>query len=184
MNKFPNKCIVDTNVPKTASLANNAQNIPAYLIKCVLACVKAIQHVTKNGGLVLDNGGDIYREYRRQLSLSGQPGVGDVFMKWVHDNQWKLPSEDRVTITKSNGSYLEFPSDPRIKTFDKSDHKFIAVANAHSTKPPILQATDSEWWGVKSVLKDNGITVVFLCPKFVETKYNAKKKNNSDVSRN
>ena len=50
-----------------------------------------------------------FDEYRQQLSLKGQPGVGDAFMKWVHDNRWALSDDQRVTITKNEDSYGEFP---------------------------------------------------------------------------
>ena len=51
----------------------------------------------------------------------------------------------------------------------QSDRKFVAVANAHPAKPPILQSTDSKWWGWKEALQEVGITVHFLCPEYVKT---------------
>jgi hypothetical protein len=89
MIKMPPKCVVDTNVPKTANLAQDPDSVSDDLIACVLNCVEAIDHVVKNGGLVIDAGNEIFTEYRHQLSMSGQPGVGDRFMKWVHDNRWQ-----------------------------------------------------------------------------------------------
>ena len=109
MTGLPKKCLVDTNVPKTANLALDPAMIPQELTGCVLACVEAIEHVVKKGGLVIDDGDEIFDEYRQQLSLKGQPGVGDRFMKWVHDNRWNFPNADRVTITKNGESYDEFP---------------------------------------------------------------------------
>jgi hypothetical protein len=138
---------------------------------CILACVEAIEHVIKKRGLVLDSGDEIFDEYRRQLSMKGQPGVGDRFMKWVHDHRWSLPDSNRVTITKKEESYVEFPAHDGLENFDNSDRKFVAAANAHPEKPPILQATDSKWWGWKDFLAEAGITVHFLCPEYVETKY-------------
>ncbi|RKZ60624.1 MAG: hypothetical protein DRQ44_12540 [Gammaproteobacteria bacterium] len=174
MSNLLKKCLIDTNVPKTANLSLNPATIPQELIGCVQACVEAVDHTVKKGGLVLDSNDEIYNEYRRNLSLSGQPGVGDGFMKWVHDNRWKLPDADRVTITKSGDSYDEFPDHDGLIQFDKSDRKFIAVANAHPEKPPVLQATDSKWWGWKDALKEVGITVQFLCTDYVELKYQEK----------
>jgi hypothetical protein len=138
MNDLPKKCLVDTNVPKTANLAIDPLKISDELMPCVSACVKAIEHVIKKGGLVLDAGDEIFTEYRRQLSLKGQPGLGDRFMKWVHDNRWKFPDTDRVTITWNGESYDEFPNHNELINFDTSDRKFVAVANAHPEKPPIL----------------------------------------------
>lgn len=171
MSSLPKKCLVDTNVPKTANLAIDPAAIPDELAGCVLACVEAVNHVVKNGGLVIDCGDEIFTEYRKQLSISGQPGVGDGFMKWVHDNRCSFPAADRVTITKNDGSYEEFPDRKGLHNFDNSDRKFIAVANAHPDKPPILQATDSKWWGWKDALAGVGIAVHFLCPDYAKAKY-------------
>ena len=177
MTESQKKCILDTNVPKTANLTSNPAAIPKKLVGCVLACVEAVNHVVKKGGLVLDSNDEIFNEYRSNLSLSGQPGVGDGFMKWVHDNRWSLPEIDRVKITPNDASYDEFPDHVGLVNFDNSDRKFVAVANAHPTKPPILQATDSKWWGWKTALFEAGITVNFICNDFIETKYSEKMEN-------
>jgi len=171
---LPEKCLVDTNVPKTANLATQpdpASDVPDC---CVLACIEAIEHVIRKRALVMDAGDEIFDEYRQQLSMRGQPGVGDRFMKWVHDHRWSFSNSDRVVITKNGDSYDEFPDHDGLKEFDKSDRKFVAVANAHSEKPPILQATDSKWWGWKEALEEVGITVHFLCPEYAETKHTEK----------
>lgn len=173
--KLPEKCIVDTNVPLTANRALAPAEIPQELIACVDACITAIEHVTQNGGLVIDAGDEIFEEYRHGLSMKGQPGIGDKFMKWVHDNRWKFPDSDRVVITKDGTSYKEFPDHAGLVDFDPSDRKFVAVANAHGNNPTILQATDSKWWGWKDALEDMGIVVCFLCPDYAKDKYVQKK---------
>lgn len=171
MRSFSEKCLIDTNVPKTANLALDPENISDDLTGCVLACIVAIDHVVKKGGLILDAGEEIFTEYRNNLSMSGQPGVGDRFMKWVHDNRWGFPAADRVTITKNGDSYDEFPDHDDLADFDISDRKFIAVSNAHPDKPRIIQATDSKWLGWRDALAEFGITVDFLCLEYVEIKY-------------
>ena len=171
---LPKKCLVDTNVPVNANLATNPEPYSDVPDECVLACIEAIEHIIKKRGLVIDEGNEIFDEYRQQLSMKGQPGVGDRFMKWVHDNQWGLPDTDRVTITKNGESYDQFPDHNGLNDFDNSDRKFIAVANTHPAKPPVLQATDSKWWGWKDALKEVGITVQFLCSDYIEAKYQEK----------
>lgn len=174
MSSLPKKCVVDTNVPKTANLSSDPLNIPGELAACVSTCVDYIEHVVQNGGLVIDTGDEIFCEYLQNLSVSGQGGVGNAFMKWVTDNRWNFPQEDRVAITKNGESYNEFPNHGGLSDFDISDRKFIAVANAHPVKPPVLQATDSKWWGWKDALKEVGIVVEFLCPDYVEAKFEKK----------
>jgi len=171
MGEFPVKCLVDTNVPVTANKAKNIELIPDELVRCVFSCIEAIEHVVKNSGLVIDSGDEIFSEYRKNLKLRGQPGVGDKFMKWVHDKRWSFPKEDRVTITKVGKSYKEFPAHAGLADFDNSDRKFVAVANAHPEKPPILQATDSHWLKWIDALQEVDIKVLLLCPVHIKKTY-------------
>lgn len=84
--------------------------------------------------------------------MSGQPGVGDSFAKWVHDHQWNSNKVDRIVISKNGHSYDQFPDHGDLTQFDNSDRKLVAVANVHPEKPTILQAADSKWWGWKDAL--------------------------------
>lgn len=168
------ECLVDTNVPITANLAVKPDDIPDELANCVSSCVKTIENIRKNGGLVMDEGNEIFREYLDHLSLSGQPGLGNVFMKWVHDHSWNADMVTQVRITKNGDSYDEFPAHGELSNFDPSDRKFVAVANAHPEKPPIVQATDSKWWGWEKTLARVGITVKFPCRDYVKARYEKK----------
>lgn len=168
---LPRRCLVDTSVPKTANLATQPDPDSDVPDACVLACIEAVEHVINRRGLIIDTGDEIAREYRQQLSMKGQPGVGDRFMKWVHDNCWSLHDSQRVPITKNGDSFDEFPKHDGLEDFDPSDRKFVAVANAHADKPPILQATDSKWWGWKDALAEVGIMAHFLCPEYAEAKF-------------
>lgn len=172
--KVPAKCIVDTNVPIAANMATDPAEIPDELVGCVQVCVAAITVVMEQGGLVIDAADDIFNEYQANLRLAGQPGLGDAFIKWVHDKRWSFPEEDRVAITRDGASYEEFPDHKDLSAFDNSDRKFVAVSNAHPKKPPILQATDSKWWGWYEALAKVGIKVQFLCPTYIEKKYEQK----------
>nr|NJM02567.1 hypothetical protein [Desulfobacula sp.] len=172
--KVSPKAVVDTNVPKTANLSNSPALISDDLAFCVAECVNAVENIIKKGGLVMDDGNDIFDEYRKQLSMSGEPGIGDKFLKWVHYHRFGFPPSDRVPITKNGDSYDEFPNHEALRDFDMSDRKFVAVANRHADNPPILEATDSKWWGWKEALKESGISVRFLCPDYIRTKYQEK----------
>ena len=162
---------MDTNVPITANHAVKPGDIPKELANCVHSCVETIESIVNNGGLVMDEGNEIFYEYLGHLSLGGQPGLGNVFMKWVHDHRWNADKITQVRITKNGGSYDEFPYHIGLRNFDPSDRKFVAVANAHSEKPPIVQATDSKWLGWEKALAKVGIAVDFLCRDYAEAKY-------------
>ncbi|HQL86387.1 MAG: PIN domain-containing protein [Lentisphaerae bacterium] len=175
---LPDKCLVDTNVPIIANQASRTPQPGDRPDECVKACINAILHVIdeKRRGLILDANGEILKEYRKNLKSSGQPGVGDHFLKWVLTYQSSLPEHQIVPINKRGDSYEEFPLHEKLKDFDRSDQKFIAVANAYGKKKkaPILQATDSKWWGWKEALSEVGIEVIFLCPEYVERKFTEK----------
>jgi hypothetical protein len=163
--------VVDTNVPIAAS-RRSEQASPA----CVLRCEEAVLRVLNDQvRLALDDDGLIIEEYRANLSPSGEPGIGDRFLKWVLTN-WANPARcDLVPITSIEGrGFEEFPDRKGLERFDPSDRKFVAVAHAHGGTPPILQALDSKWWGYQGELQAAGLVVTFLCPTEVRTTYERK----------
>ncbi|WP_322487868.1 hypothetical protein [Chloroflexus sp.] len=119
--------VVDTNVPITA----NSQAKHASLA-CRLACINALQPIRAQRRIALDDDGLILREYQKNLSLRGQPGVGDTFFKWLWDNQAnrQICAKVPITYTKDDQEFAEFPADLRLHSFDRSDRTFVAVARA------------------------------------------------------
>ena len=67
--------VVDTNV---AIVANGTDTNASP--SCQLATLEALRDILKGGRIVVDAAGDMLAEYRRLLSSSGQPGVGDQFL--------------------------------------------------------------------------------------------------------
>lgn len=154
------KCqVVDTNVLVVA----NGRNGGSYA--CARNCARALLDIKHFGVIVIDDGDLILSEYRTHCSLSGQPGLGDSFIRWIHDNCGRGELVHMVALTRreGGGDFAEFPEHPELAEFDPADKKFVAVANAHQDKPPILQASDSKWWDWKDPLMSSGITVEFLC---------------------
>lgn len=170
----PDLRVVDTNVAKIANLAIQPDSDSDVPLECIYACIEALKQVTDEKGLVIDAGDEIFTEYRNNLSMKGQPGVGDAFMKWVYTHQWSLPEDQRVNITKNGDSYEEFPDHDNLNDFDRSDRKFVAVANAHPSKPAIVEATDSKWWGWKDALSECGICVQYVCEEYIKATYQKK----------
>jgi len=159
-------CVVDTNVPVVANRRQGESRT------CANACAQALLNIKKSGLLVLDDQDGILKEYRGHLSLSGQPGVGDSFVKWAHDNAGRQDLVQRVRITPSPGTakeFQEFPDSAELTGFDRSDQKFVAVALSHSQNPPILNGTDQDWWNYRKALKAAGVQVRFLCPERFQT---------------
>jgi hypothetical protein len=81
-------------------------------------------------------------------------------------NLWNSSRCTQVKLTPKHGDneeFEEFPDHPGLRTFDRSDRVFVAVANAHPTHPPILAACDTDYWQHRDALGACGIIVDFLC---------------------
>lgn len=153
--------VVDTNV---AVVANDGGSTPQADRRCVLACTEELLRLRK-ARVCLDSGDRILAEYRQNLSLSGQPGVGDWFMMWLHQNQHNRSVCERVDITEHDErGFVEFPDDPELEKFDRSDRKFVAVALRSRLGATILNAVDSDWSHHRDALLAHGVAVKELCP--------------------
>jgi hypothetical protein len=157
--------VVDTNVPVVAN-GRNEQADP----DCVIACIDSLANVREHGVVVLDGGMQILYEYMRNISMSGQPGPGDLFMKWVWTVQADVSRCERVQLTLregNSGDFAEFPDDADLIHFDRSDRKFVAVALKSANKPEVLNAVDSDWSIHHAALERAGVSITFLCPQHV-----------------
>jgi len=162
--------VIDTNV---LLVANNQHE--GVSPECVLECVNRLEHILGNGVVVIDDARHILSEYQNKTQLKPPKGVGDVFLKWLLQNQFNLQRVHQVSITKTSpDTFAEFPVPALQATFDSHDRKFPAVANAHPDKPPIWQATDCKWLDWWPALSHAGITVEFLCGKDICRFYQAK----------
>ncbi len=152
--------IVDVNV---AIVANGKS--PQADNRCQLSCVRSLKDVQRNV-ICLDDGDRIFKEYLDHLSMSGQPGVGDEFMDWLNQNRYTPSACERVAIRgHPERDFEEFPDDPALMAFDRSDRKYAAVARASRHSPHILNAVDSDWRNFEPELSRHGINVSELCPQ-------------------
>jgi hypothetical protein len=157
--------VVDTNVAVVANATDTHADAD-----CVLACINALAEIVKNGIVVIDNANLILLEYHKNLNLSGQPGPGDGFMKWLWSVQAVAARCERVAVTPGGpdgNDFVEFPRDPALVNFDREDRKFVAVAVKSRLAPHILNAVDSDWKIHHGALVRNKVTIRFLCPQHV-----------------
>ena len=156
--------VVDTNVVVVANGRSEQASSD-----CVETCGERLEEIMRGEKtLVLDNRWIILREYMQNLRSNGAD-VGDRFLGWILVN--KDDRCDLVSITSVDGSdneFEEFPPDPALKDFDPADRKFVAVALAHSERPPILQAVDSQWWDFRDAFRRNDIIVEFICEEDIQ----------------
>lgn len=152
--------MVDTNVTVVANRKNDEPR------SCAASCADALYEITRKGLLVIDDGELIFGEYKTYLSFAGQPGAGDYFFKWLSDNRYRTDRVARVALADDltrPGEFEAFPDDADLAGFDHSDRKFVAVALTHSERPPVLNATDSDWWNYKDALLRHDVRVRFVC---------------------
>lgn len=151
--------IIDTNVPVVAN-----GNASQASLSCRKMCVERIKRVLNSKEtLVIDDKWLVIKEYKQQLSESGQPGIGDQFLKWVLRHHLQYIVRVPINPTQTDKQFDEFPDDKELAKFDLSDRKFVAIAIAHPQHPPILNATDSDWLFYHDVLAKYDVEVEFLC---------------------
>lgn len=154
--------VVDTNV----ILVANKQNGDAS-VDCVQTCARRLREICKNGHVVVDDMGRIFGEYRNKtLKHKGQREAGDEFVLWMISNLWNPDRCTQVQITPTSEDeqdFKEFPAHAGLRSFDRSDRVFVAVANVHRDRPPILAACDTDYWKCREGFSASGITINFLC---------------------
>jgi len=148
-NRAMQEARVSFSIWRIASPTPNAAAVKGHAAPaCVVAWLEVLSGVRSNGVIVLDDAMRILREYMAHLSLAGEPGAGDAFMKWVWSIQADENQCERVRFSPpyENGGddFAEFPEDPALAAFDRSDRKFVATALASLKEPVILNAVDSD----------------------------------------
>ena len=157
--------VIDTNVLLVAN--HKAEQASRT---CIATCVKIIAQIRQNGIVVIDNQRFALKEYGNKLNEKGQPGVGDGFLKWLLTYQTNPRHCQQVAINETaagSGEFLEFPTDPALQKFERSDRKWVAIALAHPATPTILNAADTDWKDFESELGVYGIKIQFPCTELM-----------------
>ncbi len=151
--------LIDTNVAVTANRKSDAG--PA----CQDAAAQRLVQLQQHEILVLDDAFQILNEYDRNLHAAGQPGAGDAFYLWALRNRNNRRHCVQVALELADdGSFAAFPTAPELAAFDRDDRKFVAAARTHPARPPVVNATDTDWHHHRAALAHHGVTVEFLCP--------------------
>ena len=159
--------VIDTNVLLVAD-----GQAPQMTSMCREECLGRLQRVKDTEQVVIDTRWIILREYHNKLSPNQSPTPGSEFLKWLLQVQADARHVAPVTITpldQGQTLFAEFPSDKALEAeFDPDDRKFIAAANAHPQKPPVLESADSKWLRWEPRLKAHGICLEILCRRELE----------------
>jgi len=154
------KVVVETNV----SIAANGRDTHASLA-CQFTCVEFLEKLVSSQSrdqVLLDEQGLIFDEYKRHLNYKGQPGVGDMFFKYLHDHMYLDGKVRLVAITpladEARG-FAELPANP----VDKSDRKFLVTALVG--KGRVFNALDTDWHEQAAFIAALGVKVKQICPE-------------------
>ena len=151
--------VVDTNV----AVAANGRDTHASLA-CQYACTEFLEGLVsprKRNHIILDEQGLIFTEYSDHLNYKGQPGVGDVFFKYLHDHMYlgkKIRLVPISPIADEKCGFNELPPN----SVDKNDRKFLAAAVTANAK--IVNAVDTDWHEQIAFVTGLGVIVQQLCP--------------------
>lgn len=155
--------VVDTNVVITAN-----EEAPQAGVECVLASVRFLKAIQADGTVVIDTDFAVLKEYLRYFNKVGQERTGDVFVSWVLTNRANPDRVRQIHLAQAHNAagemtYVAFPENAALQTFDPSDRKFVALALTDPTRPTIINAVDRDWWENRDVLESHGIEINFLC---------------------
>jgi len=109
----------------------------------------------------IDAKSEIFSEYFRYMNRSGQPGIGDAYVKYLWDRQCDKTVCELVDISKNkNGVYKQLKGKEDLICFDPNDLKFIAVYLGSKFNTTICNASDRDWEENKSLLAKYNINVL------------------------
>lgn len=167
-----NYYVIDANVMLTAG--KRLADIPDELLECWRGCIDFIRNIIhEKAKIVVDDAWEVLKEYDNTRTIIGYPNASGNFYQYVMTNQMQHLSFIHLNKT-GEYEYEKYPDDQNLKSFDRSDKKYIALAYNHDNKPPIIEATDSKWWGIKKNLEAQGIGLQFVDEKYIMQKYQQK----------
>lgn len=155
-----NDYVVDSNV--WAMVDKPFDTLSKAELLCVIECRKWLKSfIESEDRLVVDLVKQmIIREYRGVIPKGG------LAERYLNELERK-PRDKRlveVIIAYDENNCAVLPFDLQ----DEDDRKFAAVALEHKPTPPIVDASDTDWELSKAVLSAAGLTVIELCPAYIQ----------------
>lgn len=88
MNRY-RKAIIDTNV----LIAAKARDGHQVTSNCQLTTARSLREMQGNGTIAIDDRWLILQEYQNNVNPSGQPKVGDAFLRWIFYSSSESPTQ-------------------------------------------------------------------------------------------
>ena len=134
--------------------------------QCRLRCAEALERLMKTGGVSLDDGMEVLNKYKAHCSFSGQPGIGDAFLRAVFERGYVPEWAERVTVR--DGAEILLPAAFLESAFDNDDHIWVAISYNSNHTPIIINAVDSDYRIFRAELDAIGVRVEELATPCIE----------------
>lgn len=158
-----NNIVVDTNVWTAAGKAI-VDVETSEEADCIESCTDWIQRFLESDSKVLvDAEGKVIDEYQRYI---GQGRFPESKLSQLWSELWGR-LEIKV-IPFDDSGYAVLPQS--IRFHDREDRKFVALALTTEPYAPIYNSMDTDWEKEKDQLTGFGLTVIELCPEYIEAK--------------
>jgi hypothetical protein len=151
--------VIDTNVLAVAEGLH-----PEASEQCVANAIAVLELLDAGKVLAVDSEDQILQEYLGAMTQSQGSGPGVKLASLLWRSRWNGRMCRPIAITPHAtriGSFYEVPEP--LHDLDADDLKFVAVAMAEGSSPPIVQAVDTEWWLRRKEFASCGIDVQFIC---------------------
>lgn len=160
--------IIDTNVPLTSVGMHEGASID-----CQRACAQLIHNVLRgNIRVLIDAEGEILKEYRKKMYPDPNPsaGLASQFLMHLFTYRADISRVREVSLPRrgdgKDDEYEDWPDDPRLSHFDRSDRKWVALAVRYmrdENPAPIINAMDNDWEHFVDIFIELGIMIEFIC---------------------
>jgi hypothetical protein len=156
-----NNYIIDTNILVAAN--EDARHLN---LSDTIKCQKFTASLFSGAVVSIDDKQEIFREYFKYASRSGQPGIGDAFAKYLWDHQFDNSKCEIVkTEFHEHCVYSILADKEDLLSFDRSDLKFIAVYFGSRNSPIICNACDGDWKEKKALLDKYNVKILEVLDK-------------------
>lgn len=156
-----NSIVVDTNVWVAAGKSIvDAETIEE--VECIESCADWLQGFLKGDSRILvDVEGKVIDEYQTYIRQGRYP---DSTLSQLWSELWgKL---EMKVIQFDDSGYAVLPRN--IRFHDREDRKFLALALTTDPYAPIYNSMDTDWEKEKDQLTGLGLTVIELCPSYIQ----------------
>lgn len=152
-------------IDENVLIVANGDKTPQANDACRAKAIDWLVKIKESKITLLDTEGKVLAKYREYCDMKGQPGTGDMFLRFLHENQANTQSVETISLQDdATREYIEFPDDEELSTFDRSDRIFVGLVIGSDKAARVLNAVDSDYSHHATALSKHSVKVEELCP--------------------